>query len=183
VDDGTEYARETYRSTILWGIGILAGACLLAAICAGVANNINFNWLRSKRPVRWLFPPTTGTEFASGWWKALIDQRIEPGKQRVVSCYLEDGSMVRGLLRSANNDVQEGPERDIVLSGPFLIRDKDGKEDIEPVGAAIVSAFRILYIHVAYVEKGSWRPALRTEAPGDVDPGEAGAAVAAAAAS
>ena len=151
VGEGKPYLQATYKSAGLWFLACLLLACVLAAVAAGLKNRTyQFRVLRSKAPIRWLFPPGGGNDQESGWWSVLIDRDLHPGMIRIVTCYLEDGSNVRGQLFRANGDATEGPERDVVLSAPLRIVESSGAKRELGTGSLVVSAGRMLYMHVAF---------------------------------
>jgi hypothetical protein len=148
--DGSAYARKHYQSLSGWFVGAVLLACVLAMVWAAILNRTErLRWLRQRPPVRWMFPKS-GTEHVSAWWKVLIEENDDTAKRRVTCC-LDDGSEIQGMLLSLNPSVQETPDREITLSEPLVFTDSKGNVRNKPHGAATVSAARISYMYVEYI--------------------------------
>jgi hypothetical protein len=148
------YLRQHWVGTAGWLLLLIATACLCAAVWAGLLNRTNrFAELFSKRPLRWLLSSDGGTEYVSAWWKLLIDPSVHPTLDRYLTCNLDDGSSVSGWLYSANHEAKEGPDRELTLSAPLVIRDKLGVKKTVSVGAASISSSRLVWLLVRYADR------------------------------
>lgn len=155
VRDTSSYARGHYAQLAWWGLGLLVLACLLATALASTDLTTSLmRFLRRVAGVRWLVAPSRSVRFQSAWWR--VFQEHPPQGHRVyVGCALEDGSYMAGWLFSHAVDYDETADRDLILSAPVFFRppgaeDGNGME-LENVGAAVVSARRIIGLFVSYV--------------------------------
>jgi hypothetical protein len=161
--EGLDYARRSYRSSAGWLIALVVVACVLSVLFAGVLNRTDrLAVLRDRAPISWLFPESGGTEHVSAWWKVLVDPNVHEGMRRYATCYLEDGSSIRGWVASASPDVRDSPDRELVLWAPLVFIDWSGKRTELEKGAATVSSGRMLFLHVRYLPRDAPPPALES---------------------
>ena len=73
-----------------------------------------------------------------------------------LECHLNDGSYVAGPLVWYNTDLEDSPDRDLVIGQPLTLLEPDG-EPIEgsPGAQAILSAREIRQILVTYVDRST----------------------------
>jgi hypothetical protein len=132
VSDPSTYFQAHYEQVLVWSVGLLATACALAAVAGLVARRI---------PVH--------ASVMSSWW-TLFD-RWNPKAVRYIQCELDDGSFVSGVLGDWNTEGDDLADRDLILKPPILYRAAKGAEyKPHPVGAACVSARRIVAMFIAY---------------------------------
>lgn len=87
-------------------------------------------------------------ESLSGWAKA---KAFYPDLEQWVDVMLVDGSFVHGRLLSANPQLDETPDRDLLISSPISARRPDG--ELAPMpdwGVVVVNAAKINYIAWRY---------------------------------
>lgn len=150
--DGSAYARKHYQSVSGWFLGAVLLACVLAIVWAAILNRTErLRWLRVRPPVRWMFPKGGGTQYVSAWLKVLIEEHDDTAKRRV-TCGLDDGSEIQGMLLSVSTKADDTPYREIALSEPLVFTDTKGTVRRRPRGAVTVSAARINYMYVEYLE-------------------------------
>lgn len=156
IRESREYWLEDYRFLLLWAVSLFVLACLIAVLAGGWRNRVSAHQTKSQThkdrgPIaRWFLPPQ-GVEHVSGWWKLIYnDKQLTRAKR--VSCLLDDGTRVEGWYYSFSHESNEGPDRDLLLSGPLVIRDADGSVRSEDRGAVCISARNIVLMHVSYEE-------------------------------
>ena len=128
---------------------LVALACIAALVLASIVNNSDLLQLRSVRPARWVLP-AKGARNQSAWWTVLREENS--GHYRRVTCYLDDGSRVRGMLNSFNPSSDETEDRELVLGPPIRLTDVDGTHQYLKWGAVTVSARKMRFMHVAYYQ-------------------------------
>lgn len=140
------------------GVEILASflvtllvACLLAVVLAASVNQTDgFAALERRRPLRWVIPDG-GARSESAWWFVL--RRQYPERFRRVTCFLVDGSTVRGWLASFNPDVTETEDREVILSAPIRVVSQQGVSTRLNSGYVTISARQMKFMHVDYYER------------------------------
>jgi len=172
VRQGNVYAEQHYLQTALWFIGTLVVACAFAAVVA-----VPPSWVG--RLVGRL-PNDLGETFAtwverrrgngtirqhSGWHTAF---NLHPTSERWLDVVLIDGTSFHGRLGSASTQIEESPDRDLVLAAPIQVRSIGTEEWTSlQAGTLVISAARISYMTVQYVsppEKDSKEPPLTAAA-------------------
>ncbi|KPC86244.1 hypothetical protein ADL35_12210 [Streptomyces sp. NRRL WC-3753] len=146
VREGGGYAQAHYAQLALWGVGLLAVACVLAAVAG-----------------RWA-PGRPHPAVMSAWW--VLFEHWHPGKRDHLGCLLEDGSYIEGVRASFNTSSEDSPDRDLVLVQPIRYR-PPGAAEARPydADAVCVSARRIVAMFVSYL------PAREEPAAGAGGPG------------
>jgi Family of unknown function (DUF6338) len=154
ISQPTRYLGENLARVAGWFMVLLTGAVLLAVISSGILNRERVvTFLKERPPGKWLLP-TSGVRVESAWWKLLKAEHKD--SYRRVTCRLEDGWTISGWLRSLNESVEESADREITLSGPFVLTSPQGDRIVQPTGAISVSARRIMYLFVDYLSE-EWR--------------------------
>lgn len=92
-----------------------------------------------------------------------------PDRYRRVTCYLLDGTRVRGGLKSFNPSADETEDRELILAGPVRITASDGQRRWLKTGYLTVSARQIQYLHVDYFASPPLGPVESTQ-PEDASP-------------
>jgi hypothetical protein len=145
------YIDAHYAYLAWWGVAILATACIISVIAPHV-----FRWW-SEQDLRSKLPDWASKHIGSGqdiklvpaWWEVF---EANPDKSRRVVCKLEDGSHVEGVLHTYSHASNETGDRDFVLGAPLIIRDPDGDALKEDVGGLVISAKRLMYLYVDYID-------------------------------
>ncbi|MQA27266.1 MAG: hypothetical protein GEU94_17785 [Micromonosporaceae bacterium] len=132
-----------------WLVGLLLLSCAVALVFAGVVSRGYGARLVRKRPLSWVVPGTGGVYQHSAWWQVFEYEQASGTKKRVVA-RLSDGGAVEGYIWTYSPLSDETGDRELVLTGPLVFRDKDGKECVEEKGAAILSARNIQSLHIRY---------------------------------
>ncbi len=151
-----DYLIEDYRVAIGWGAGVLALATLLAAIAAVPPNWALELWRRAPLALqpRWLEEIGNPIVYKSAWGQLmnLAPPDIDGPVDVWVSCELQDGTYLSGPLFSLNPDVNEDPDREIILKAPVTRRPPDSdKTTVLDVGAVSISARYVKYVGWSYV--------------------------------
>lgn len=116
VEDGESRWADDRVTVLLTGLCLLLVACLAALTLAALVNNTSgFAAMRARKPISWVLP-AKGARSESAWWGVLHRER--PELYRRVTCFLVDGSRVRGWLRNFNPAVDEAEDRELTLAGP-----------------------------------------------------------------
>ena len=138
IRDGSEYLKIHYLNVLLWGLGLLAAACV-AAFCVGAKLA-----KRSKGAGR--------IDPLSGWTKAFT---VYPASWLKVGCELTDDTFIEAWLRSFSPAVEETADRSLVLSAPAKVRRGD-EEDLTDwdVGTIVIAAGQIRFLTVGYYDHG-----------------------------
>jgi Family of unknown function (DUF6338) len=131
----SDYAKQEYAYLGWWGIGVLLGACVMAYLAARPPA-----LLTSRRDPQ-------AIEHVSGWSKLFEENR---DLQNRVLCQLDDGTTVQGWLWRYNVEPEETGDREIVLTGPLVLRHPDGHVQRTDFGGMSISARRIVYLYVEY---------------------------------
>lgn len=148
---GSEYTKSHYLEAALWSVGVLVVACLLAAMAA-----VPPKFLESccpKKFGKWItYRRGTGGSIMqqSGWGVAFIKH---PKTRKYLEVVLTDGTCINGLLGSSQTQVRESDHRDLVIAHPISVREIGGDYVcLSNTGVIVVSATRIKYLAVQYVE-------------------------------
>ena len=166
MEDGASRWANDRVSMVLTMVGLLLVACLAALALAGLVNHTSgFAALKKRKPISWILP-ATGARTVSAWWVVLRQEH--PHLNRRVTCYLQDGSRVRGWLRSFNPSADETEDRELILTGPIRITAIDGTRRWLKTGLLTVSARQIQYLHVDYYPS---QPTVHPETSDAEDPG------------
>lgn len=154
IRESRNYWIDDYPFILSWAVSLFVLACLVAMIAGGWRNRIAARQNKSEtrrergRIFHWFFPPQ-GVEQVSGWWKLIYnDKQLKKAKR--VSCLLDDGTRISGWYYSFSHESNEGPDRDLLLSGPLVLRDTDGSVRTQTRGAVCISARNIVLMHVTY---------------------------------
>jgi len=149
-----DYLKREYDAVLLWTVGLVALASILAGL-GGLLDRPPTKWLRDQvdrfRPIK----------FQSAWFK-MFDEYLrkelakDPNRAVYCGCTLSDGTWMGGYLFSFSTDVEEGQDRDLVLTGDISMRLPDKSASVtrlENVGGVIISARQLASITVSYVPK------------------------------
>jgi|ERR1700733_13125000 len=134
---GMQYVKLHFASVGWWSIALLLTACSLAYILGRFSPQI----------ARSISPPAIKS--ASAWWAAFHQF---PDTYIYVGCVLQDDSYVAGYLKSYSSDVNETPDRDLILCAPITYRPAGSDEEkaLEDVGLVTVSASQLKFFTVTY---------------------------------
>ena len=150
-----------YQIFIIWGIGLLVLAMLIA-----YAATIP----RVRRAGEWLLGPYPHESTVSSWW--ILFEKWRKSRAVRVICILDDGSSIRGQFGSFNISADDSPDRDLILMSPLYYSPPGEEDEVPyPVSAVCIAARRIVTMFVNYT------------APTAVTPSSSGAVAAAQAAS
>ncbi|MDQ1293504.1 MAG: hypothetical protein QG608_1385, partial [Actinomycetota bacterium] len=103
----------------------------------------------------------SGIAFRSAWCQ-LFDASGFTGLRRIVTCHLEDGTQIKGVLNSWNPSVDDSPDRDLTLSPPILIKNDDTQHLIQ-YGAVAIPARRMNWIHVDYMRDDEYETEIQSQ--------------------
>jgi hypothetical protein len=147
--DPASYIHADLAYLFWWAIVVLAWACATAVGAALFASSVRARQWGKRRPFSW-FTPRGGVSADPAWW-VLFQQY--PDKLVYAGAVLDDGSYLGGWVLSYSPDSDETADRELTLSGPISYRSptEDAVVDLG-VGAVAVSARRIQYLTVSYVE-------------------------------
>jgi hypothetical protein len=145
VKDASRYLETGYDVTILWSVGLLAGATGAAA------------WIGQAAGRRVQVKPSV----MSSWW--LLFSHFNPGARVNVGCVLDDGSYVSGLLEDWSKVADETADRDLNLTTgqgiPLMYQGKDHAEPrIVNASTISVSARKIVSMFVSYLPANPTQP-------------------------
>lgn len=141
LQEDRSYEITHYLSLTIWCIAAVVCASLLAfwAASAGLAEHARG------------IGADQSASFSSAWFAAF--ELPEAGdRYKRVTCRLVDGEVVEGTLLTYNPAPDDDLERDLTLSGPLYVLRGD-QEVREEYGAVILSAARIRWIHVDYLNE------------------------------
>ncbi len=148
VEAGESLWAEDRVTVLITALCLLLAACLVALTLAGLVNNTSgFDALKVRKPISWVLP-AKGARTESAWWGVLHRER--PDLYRRVTCYLLDGTRVRGWLKSFNPAVDETEDRELILAAPIRITSSNGARRPIETGYITVSARQIQFLHVDY---------------------------------
>jgi hypothetical protein len=135
---GMQYVKSHFASVGWWSIALLLTACAVAYILGRfrpqMAKSISLPAIKS----------------TSAWWEAFHQY---PDAYVYVGCVLQDDSYLAGYLKSYSTDVNETPDRDLILCAPITYRSAGGDEEreMEDVGLVTVSASQLKFFTVTYM--------------------------------
>jgi hypothetical protein len=134
--NGASYVKPHFVSIGWWAI------CLLLASC-GLAYALGY-----------LMPQIAGRvasgkiTFTSAWWEVFHQH---PDAYMYVGCQLQDDSYIAGFLMRYSTEVDETPDRELVLCAPISYRPSGGKESpLDNVGTVTISASQLRFLTVTY---------------------------------
>jgi hypothetical protein len=149
--DPQKFYQSQASQSLVWGIGLLGLACLIATVLAAIAESSVLDRLLKHQPLRWLFRQTIKPQSA---WSLMFTAHKNDKEPSVVylECNLTDGAYVAGYLWTYSPDADETQDRELTLSSPIFVRDV-GSTEVRPaeVGSVVVSARCISYLTVSYV--------------------------------
>lgn len=148
MEKGGRYADERVLYLGAWSVGLLGVACLIAWSWATAAAST-----RVGRLAKILNPVIVD---ASTWYHIFEDQPDAPeGEQAFpyLGCTLDDGSFIAGRLTWYSTEVEETPDRELALVGPFTMRSASGKVVTEKAPIMILSARCIQRLTVTWVNE------------------------------
>jgi Family of unknown function (DUF6338) len=145
-----DYFEHHYLETITWLAAALVSSCGVAALAA-----VPPSWALGVMP-DWMKPPWAHASdrppitYESAWTTAF---HLRPHHLVHVRCNLHDGTSLGGRLASFNPDVDETPDRDLILAGPIDLQwpGDATAHHLDDVGLAIVSSRDVSFITVSYV--------------------------------
>jgi hypothetical protein len=147
--DPASYLRADLAYLFWWAVAVLTLACGVAIGAARFAGSAHARRLARRAPFRW-FLSRRGVLANPAWW-TLFNQY--PDKEAYIGAVLDDGSYLGGWLLAYNPDSAETADRDITLTGPITYRSPTAYEAVDlGVGAVAVSARRIQYLTVSYLD-------------------------------
>ena len=124
-----------------WALGVLAVASVLAVAAARRV------WPIGRLAAR--FAPALSDESV---WHRYFELAKPKDAYAYLECRLTDGSYVAGPLVWYNTDIEDHPDRDLVLGQPLTILGSDGEaQSPSPSSQTILSAREIRRILVTYV--------------------------------
>ena len=128
----------------LWALGAFALAVVLAA---AVATPKAHAWGVGLIPKA----VSEAQPFKSSWTELF---QIDPEARMYVGCVLDDGSYVAGPLYGWSTDADDGPDREITLTGDIYYRasGRDQGGVLPNVGAMAISARHIVTLSVTYLD-------------------------------
>lgn len=163
IEDTSERWADHRVSVLVTALVLLLVACLAALALAALVNNSSgFDRIQQHRPISWVLP-AKGSRTESAWFRVL--KRERPLLYRRVTCYLLDGTRVRGWLRSFNPAAAETEDRELTLAAPLRITAVDGAHRHIKTGLITVSARQIQFLHVDY-----YKSPIEVSAPPDQTP-------------
>ncbi|QFZ18498.1 DUF6338 family protein [Saccharothrix syringae] len=126
---------------VLWSVGFVATACVLAHLSAVVL---------ACRAARHPSARRLSDTQQSAWWLLF---REHPDAQVFVGCTLEDGSYLAGFLHSYSRTAKEHPDRELTLRGDITHRPASSTTAavLPDVNAVAISARRIQFLTVTYL--------------------------------
>lgn len=142
-----------YVEAAAWSLAILVLASTLAFLAAApplwvekvvrrTGRNAAADWIHGWRG-------TSRIDSVSGWAKA---KSLYPDHEQWVDVMLTDGSFVHGRLFSANPQLDETSDRDLLISSPVSARRPNGELVAMPDwGLVAINASKINYIAWKYV--------------------------------
>jgi hypothetical protein len=131
-DGIADYAEGSYDLLAVWGAGYLVLATAGAAWAARKLRN------RTPHP-----------SAASAWWR-LFDEWPN-GRHVEVTCTLDDGSWVRGRVKSFDDSSHDTADRDLLLEAPISYAFGPAEEfQSYHVSAVCISARRVVAMFVSY---------------------------------
>ncbi|HEU5268924.1 MAG TPA: DUF6338 family protein [Jatrophihabitans sp.] len=143
------YLRADLAYLFWWAVAVLMLACGAAIGAARLPGRPSVRRLAGRAPFRWL-PSRQGISPDPAWW-FLFNQY--PDKQAYAGAVLDDGSYLGGWLLTFSLDSDETADREITLTGPIAYRSPTAAKAVDlGVGAVAVSARRIQYLTVSYLE-------------------------------
>jgi hypothetical protein len=138
--NGTSYVISHFASIGWWAIALLLAACGLAYFLGSVTPQIAGRVASGK------------IAFTSAWWEVFHQH---PDAYVYVGCQLQDDSYIAGFLMRYSTEVDETPDRELVLCAPISYRPAGGTESpLENVGAVTISASQLRFLTVAYTYTG-----------------------------
>lgn len=142
---GTSTAPGHYVQVAVWAIVLLA----FATAGAYWAANAKVRRAIERLPLTGEYPhPST----VSAWWLLLEDWPRDKADVQV-TCALDDGSAVQGMLRTFNNSADDSPDRELILGKPIRIRLPGAPGMIDyNAGYACVSAAKIVTMFASHVQ-------------------------------
>ena len=150
------YFKAHYVEAATWGLGVLAIACVLAYWTAVPPRWVDKALRRAHRHdvADWVdrWRGSDRIDSLSGWAKA---KAIHPDHEQWVDVMLTDGSFLHGRLYSANPQLDETADRDLLISSPINTRRLNG--DVVPMpdwGVVVVNASKINYVAWKYFPVG-----------------------------
>jgi len=148
------WARPGYM--LLWSLGLLLLSIVFSLLIALLS--------RTKVNIRWLAPDIV----QSSAWMHLFKDEVPPisqpdqrsrkkpkrpkkeGLVPFVGIYLHDGTYVSGFVDWFSTEIDEVPDRDLILAAPITIR-KGGRENETTFSRLIISAREVSRIFVSYL--------------------------------
>lgn len=166
VRDPNGFVQEHYAQLALWGTGLLAVACALAIVSARAADD---TWL-SRLLNRVGFNPRGRSRQEPAWW--VLFENPPEGSIVHAGCTLEDGTYFGGWVNSYSPDSDETADREMTLSAPIQFRAPGADSEVEelPISAVSISARRLSYLTVTYVEQDPDQPDEAGEDQTDAQP-------------
>lgn len=138
--DGETYFRRDYAYLGWWALVLVAIACALSYAVARLDVASKINWLPSDKTIL----------SQSSWWSIFQLEGTEDRYKRV-TCHLLTGGTIEGTLYTFNPTPDEDGDRDLTLSGPLYIQEHAASEIRDEMGAIVISASRIDWMHVVYL--------------------------------
>jgi len=87
--------------------------------------------------------------FNSAWWELF---HMHPEAHKYIGCHLQDNSYISGYLLRYSTEIDETPDRELVLSAPIKYRpaNTDQVTTLRDVGAVAISSRQLKFLLVTY---------------------------------
>jgi hypothetical protein len=146
----SKYLSDNLGYVLGWSAALVAAASLVAVAQVRLLQALQpQRRLRRVPLVNLLLPPADGAKIMSIWDELF---ELHPDKYKKVECRLDDGTTISGWLRTYSHQYVDSADREIGLAAPLVIRDPGQQARALDHGTLSVSARRIAYMYVAYVE-------------------------------
>jgi hypothetical protein len=148
--DPQKFYQSRTSQSLIWGIGLLGLACLIATVLAAIAESSVLDRLLKHQLFQWLFRQTIKPQ--SAWFQMFTAHKDDKELSVYLECNLTDGAYIAGYLWTYSPDADETQDRELTLRYPILVRDVGATEALlAKAGSVVVSARCISYLTVSYV--------------------------------
>jgi len=137
---GLEYAQQNYAYLAEWSLLVLLLAVGFAILFAVVDDVPCLKRL-------------LGPIVDESQWRTVFSTELIPGSFAHCRIWLDDGSQIEGIAERFSADTEETADRDLVLVEPIALRyPNDAKDVVYPASRVVISARRIVFFTVSYVD-------------------------------
>ena len=142
-------SRLAYLS--IWGAALLIGSSVLAIMLA--VRSVSSAKTQSVGLIGKLWERYPARVTDESVWDHYFHHMAPDGSRIYLECHLHDESYAAGVLAWYNTDIDDSPNRDLVLSRPLTVTNAGGSELVQPgfEQHVILSARDIRMIIVTYV--------------------------------